>query len=168
MSTKRISPVTVEGTRLVFRNFAGEKGKFNKNGTREFSAVLPKELALQMLEDGWNVKQFKAREDDIEEPEFYVSIKIGEGGQPPKLVLINSRGRVDIPVDESDILDWVTIEKADLIINPYNWSVDGNSGIAAYIRSLYITVDEDELERKYADVPEADNIPYDEEEEPPF
>lgn len=164
--SNRVSPVTIEGTRLVFRNFAGEKGKFNKNGTREFGAVLPRDVAIQMKADGWNVKQFKPHEDDIEEPDFYILIKIGENGRPPKLVLINSRGRVDIPVVEADILDWVTVAKADLIINPYNWNVDGESGISAYLRSLYITVDEDELERKYANVPDADDVNYQEEEAP--
>lgn len=166
MTTNRVSPVTIEGTRLVFRNFSGEKGKFNKDGRREFGAVLPRELALQMMDDGWNVKQFKAREDDVEEPDFYILVKIGENGNPPKLVMINSRGRVDIPVDDADILDWVTVAKADLIINPYHWNVDGNSGISAYIRSLYITVDEDELERKYADVPDADSSTFTDEEVP--
>lgn len=166
MTTNRVSAVTIEGTRLVFRNFAGEKGKFNKNGQREFGAVLPRELALQMKEDGWNVKQFRAREDDVEEPDFYILIKIGENNYPPKLVMINSRGRVDIPVGEADILDWVTIAKADLIINPYHWERDGDSGISAYLRSLYITVDEDELERKYADVPDAGPAIIDDEEVP--
>lgn len=167
MTTNRVSAVTIEGTRLVFRNFSGEKGKFNKDGRREFGAVLPRDLALQMKEDGWNVKQFRAREDDVEEPDFYILIKIGENGNPPKLVMINSRGRVDIPVGEADILDWVTVAKADLIINPFHWDVDGNTGISAYLRSLYITVDEDELERKYADVPDADSSTFTEE-EPPF
>lgn len=167
MTTNRVSAVTIEGTRLVFRNFSGEKGKFNKKGERSFCTVLPRDLALQMKEDGWNVKQFKAREDDVDEPDFYVQVKIGDSGRPPKMVLINSRGRVDIPVEEADILDWVAIAKADLIINPFNWERDGNTGISAYLRSLYITADEDELERKYADVPDAGSAIIDDE-EPPF
>ena len=166
MTTNRVSAVKIEGTRLVFRNFSGEKGKFNKDGRREFGVVLPRELALQMKDDGWNVKQFRAREDDVEEPEFYILVKIGEKGNPPKLVMINSRGRVDIPVGEADILDWVTVAEADLIINPFHWDVDGNTGISAYLRSLYITVDEDELERKYADVPDADSSTFTDEEAP--
>ena len=156
MSTNRVSSVTIEGTRLVFRNFKGEKGKFNKNGDRTFCAVLPRELALMMKEDGWNVKQFKPREDDVEEPDHYISIKSGENGRPPKMVLINSRGRIDIPVEDAEMLDWVNIAHADLIINPYHWSVDGSSGISAYLGSLYITVDEDELEQKYSHIPDAD------------
>lgn len=150
----RIGPVTIEGTRLVFRNFMGEKGKFNKNGDRTFCAVLPEELALMMINDGWNVKRFKPREDDVEEPGYYISVKIGENSRPPKIVLINSRGRKDIPVKDSEILDWLNIAEADLIINPYPWSIDGNSGIRAYLGALYVTINEDELEQKYANVPE--------------
>ena len=88
MTTNRVSAVTIEGTRLVFRNFSGEKGKFNKDGRREFGAVLPRDLALQMKEDGWNVKQFRAREDDVEEPDFYILVKLGESGNPPKRRLL--------------------------------------------------------------------------------
>ena len=151
----RVSPVTIEGTRLVFRNFKGEKGKFNKNGDRTFCVVLPEELAQMMIADGWNIKQFNSREDDVAEPDHYVSVKIGETGRPPKIVLINSRGRKDIPVEDSEILDWMKIAEADLIINPYHWNIDGNSGISAYLGSLYVTIDEDELEQKYSNIPEA-------------
>jgi hypothetical protein len=55
-------------------------------------------------------------------------------------------------LDENSIetLDWAEIEKADLIVTPYAWTVGAKSGIKAYLKSLYVTVVEDELELKYA------------------
>ena len=151
-----MSSVTIEGARLVFRNFKGETSKYNRDGRREFSVVLPREIAKAMKKDGWNVKDFKSALDEGDEPESYVTVAIGNKGRPPRMVLINSKGQMNIDPDDCDIFDWVDIAKADLIINPYNWEMDGKTGIKAYLKSLFVTINEDELERKYADVPVVD------------
>lgn len=156
VTKKRIPPIVIEGTRIVFPNFSGNKTKFNKNGKREFNIILPKETALQMKEDGFNIKQFKARPEDTEEPEYYTKVTIGENGRPPTMVLINQKGRTTIEPDACEVFDYVRVASADLIINAFYWEMDDNSGYAAYLQSLYVTIEEDELALKYADVPDLD------------
>jgi hypothetical protein len=142
----------MEGVRIVFRNFRGEKKKYNKEGDRNFAVVLDDATAQMLLEDGWNVKQFKKREDDPpeEEAEFYlpVAVKYG-GGRPPRIVTVTSRGRKNLSEDEVEIVDWVEIKNVDMIVRPYNYNVNGKTGIRAYLKSMFITIEEDPLEIKY-------------------
>lgn len=142
----------IEDARLVFRNFAGAEGPYNREGDRNFCVLLDPETAENMLRDGWNIKFLKSREEgEIDQP--YIQVTVGFGkGRPPKLVMITSKGRTDLGEDECEIFDWCDISVADLIIRPYNWSVGGRGGVKAYLKSLFLTVREDELDLKYADV----------------
>lgn len=153
------SNVTIENARLVFRNFKGERNKFGSED-KTFGVVLPNDAADEMEALGWNIKQFKPRPEDEPGtiPDRYIIVKVGwESKRPPSMVLINSNGRKRIDPAECDIFDWVDIQNADLIINAHVWeNAKGESGVKAYLTSLFITVNEDELEAKYRDVPFAD------------
>jgi hypothetical protein len=139
-----------------FKNFSGEERMYNAPGDRNFNLRLPEDLAQQMINDGWNVK-FKDPRNEEEDGFFYLKVTVGfKGKRPPILVLITSKGRVDLSQHECDVLDWVDIEKADVIVNPSFWDVNGKVGIKAYLKALYVTIREDYLSQKYADVPYAD------------
>jgi hypothetical protein len=143
--------VLIENARIFFKNFAGKEGLMNAAGDRNFCVSLDRELADQMAEDGWNVKQGRPT-DDGEERDPYIQVKLGYKGRPPTVVMITSRGRTNLGEDEVEMLDWADIENVDLIFRPYTWSVGGKGGIKAYLKSMYVTIREDELDRKYADV----------------
>lgn len=155
--------VLMEGVRIIFRNFAGKETPFNRAGKRNFGVILPPDVAEAMLADGWNVKYLKPRDDDedpVETPWLQVSLNFDKG-KPPTVMLVTARGRTALDETTIEQLDWVDIaqddngnSKVDLIVRPYHWEVQGNSGIAAYLKSMYITIDEDELARKYADMDE--------------
>lgn len=152
----------IDNARIMFRNFAGREGQYNREGDRNFAVLLddPK-MVKSMEKDGWNVKYLKAREPD-EEPQAYLQVSVNYKGRPPRIVMIaNRRGRpvrTDVPEELVETLDWIEIAKADMILNPYEWSVSGKTGIKAYLKTLFVTVDEDELEQKYDDVPYANEL----------
>ena len=147
--------VVMEGVKIVLRNFAGKEGMYNREGDRNFSVLLDPKTAKDMAEDGWNVKYLKANPDYDEPEQAYLQVSVNFKGRPPRVVMINSRGRTDLDEDTVDTLDWIDINNVDLIVRPYEWTVNGKSGIKAYLKSLFVTVDEDELELKYSDVQDA-------------
>lgn len=148
--------ITIEGARLIFRNFSGEEGQFNPKGNRNFCVLLDPDLAERLEEDGWNVKHLKPREDE-DEPQAYLQVKVMFGKIPPHCILVTSKNKKTLTEDQVGMLDWVEIKNVDLIIRPYNYELrDGTRGVKAYLKAIYVTIVEDELELKYRDVPDAD------------
>jgi len=148
--------VVMEGVRLVFRNFTGKEGQYNREGDRNFGVVIPDNIAERMLADGWNVKYLKPRDEDEgeeEAPTPWLPVKVGYGkGRPPKIMMVTDRGRTALDEETVDTLDWADITNVDLIVRPYHYEVNGRTGISAYVQSMYVTIEEDELERKYAEM----------------
>jgi len=154
MSTPRdLGNLTIENARILFRNFRGEEGPYNAKGVRNFVLVLDNADGEQMKADGWNVKYLKPLEDG-DSPQAYVSVTARFDNRPPRVVMITSKGRTTLDEEAVEILDWVDIATVDLIVTPSSWTVNGNSGVKAYLKSIFITIAEDELELKYADVRE--------------
>lgn len=145
--------VLMEGVRIIFRNFAGKEGQYNREGDRNFSVLLDAQTAEAMGQDGWNVKWLKPRaEEEGEEPQAYLPISVNFKGRPPRIVLITSRGRTNLDEDTIESLDWADIINVDLIVRPYEWTVNDKSGVKAYLQALYVTIEEDPLEIKYGEL----------------
>lgn len=148
--------VLMEGVRIVFRNFAGKEQQYNREGDRNFAVLLDDDVANAMAEDGWNVKWLKPREDadegEEETQQAYLQVSVNFKGRPPRIVMITSRGRTNLGEDEVEALDWADIQNVDLIVRPYEWAVQGKTGVKAYLQSLFVTIEEDALEQKYADL----------------
>lgn len=147
---------TLEDVRLLFRNFGGKEGQYNRAGDRNFNVILPDEMAEDMIKDGWNVKPLKSRDED-EAPAYRLEVAVKfDGPRPPEVTMITQRGRTRLPEDLVDMLDYADIEHVDMIISPYEWSVNGRTGVKAYLHKIFVTIVEDDLELKYADLPEYD------------
>lgn len=147
--------LTFTDARLIFKNFKGEETPYNRAGDRNFCVVIEDEgVARQLLADGWNVKTLAPREEgDVER--YYIKVKISFRGRPPKIVMVTSRGKTEIPEELVDMLAYADMRTVDLIVRPYNWDVRGEKGVSGYLKTMYVTINEDELEVKYADVEDA-------------
>lgn len=162
----RLRPVTFEDARLIWKNFSGVEKQFNEAGNRNFHLILDEATYQAMKADGWNVKRKEPREEGAD-PLFHVEVAVSfrPGTRPPKCVLVTGDKQTvlgqhidgTIHADEINIFDMVAIKKIDLIINPYYWEANGNSGIKAYLKTIYVHQELDELEAKY--IQEAEDQP---------
>jgi hypothetical protein len=139
----------VENANLIFRNFTGKEGQYNREGVRNFAVTLDPKVADRMLNDGWNVR-FLASRDEGEPDTPYIQVEVNFKNRPPRVVMLTDTSRTNLDEQTVEVLDWADIRTADLIARAYEWTVNGKSGIKAYLQSLFVTIEEDALERKYA------------------
>jgi hypothetical protein len=155
MPQRVAATVNIENARLAFRNFSGKEGKFNPAGRRNFCVILDNKTGEDLARQGWNIKYLKPREEG-DEPQAYISVTVNyKGGRPPKIIVMTTRNKTFLEESSVHVLDWADISNVDLILNPSTWTVNGKTGIKAYLKSLYVTLNEDEFEYKYVDVPDA-------------
>lgn len=139
----------MENAKIRFRNFAGRPDEYTREGDRSFALVIEDEdLANKLREDGWNVKMRLPKEEGAE-PWYYLKVKVNFNGVPPKVVEVTSRNRVALNEDTVGILDTAELKSVDVEVSPYHWEVGGRSGITAYLKTLYATIEEDPFAAKY-------------------
>lgn len=158
ISRRENESILIDDARIVFRNFGGKPGQFNAAGQRNFHALLPPDVAAALEGQGFNVKYLRPREEgDIPQAHLKINVKM-DSNVPPKVFVINSRGRKQLTEDMLDILDWADFAKIDLIFNRYQraWP-DGRTTVTAYLQTFFGTIREDELELRYANVPEIES-----------
>jgi hypothetical protein len=148
-----IKPLSLENVRIGFRNFEGREGAYNRSGDRNFVVFLEPDLAQALAEEGWNVKFPKDNDNrvDPDEParDPYLQVTVGFDNYAANVFLISNGNPTRLGAEEAAMLDWAEIENVDLVLRPYEWTVNGKSGIKAYLKSGYFSIVTDAFAAKY-------------------
>lgn len=159
--------LVMENVRIVFKNFSGKEDKFNREGNRNF-CVLIDELneAERLAAMGWNVKYLKPL-DEGSDPQAYIQVTVSYKNIEPNIYMVTNKNKVRLSESTVGNLDSADIKNVDLIISPYNWEVNGKSGVKAYCKTMYVTIDEDVFAGKY-DFDHLDDPQFDDLDDIPF
>ena len=144
--------IVMESVQIGFRNFEGREGPYNRKGDRDFVVFLDPEFAEELDREGWNIKWPKPNdhinpEEDDRNP--YLPISVGFEFYPAKVYIISNENVTMVGQDEVEMLDWAELENVDLVIRPYEWEVNGNSGVKAYLKAGYFTIVTNAFDDKY-------------------
>ena len=75
----------INDAKIIFRNFRGEGGKFNRDGDRNFAVVIDdQDVADALVKEGWNVKIKPPREEG-DTPFMYLPVKVKFSGYGPRV-----------------------------------------------------------------------------------
>lgn len=161
MAYKVTDNLVIENARIRFRNFSGKGSQYNREGDRNFCVVIDDPEQAQALADqGWNVRATTPRSED-EDPMHYIQVAVKYDNFPPKVYLVTrtrtGKMRKNLLNEETvGSLDYAEIRNVDMVISPYNWVIqegtrNEKSGVKAYLKTLYATVEEDVFADKYDD-----------------
>lgn len=147
-----VENITIENARIIFRNLSGKPDKFNpQGGKRGFSVVIDdSKLAKDLQKEGWNIKEFKPREDEEGDPGHFLQVKVLYSDRSnPHIYLCTKKSKTMLNEETVGSLDYAEISSVDLVIRPYEYDVNGRHGISAYVKTMYVNVVEDEFADKY-------------------
>ena len=154
--------LVMENVRIMFKNFSGKEDRFNRAGDRNFCVLIEEwDEASRLANLGWNIKQLKPLEEGGD-PRFYLQVAVSYKNIEPNIYMVTNKSKVRLSESTVGNLDSADIKNVDLIISPYNWEVNGKSGVKAYCKTMYVTIDEDVFAGKYNfddELPDFDDIP---------
>lgn len=146
------TPITIRNARLFKTNFSGKEiPPYNPEGRRNFCVFIDDlKIAEDMEKDGWNIRWLDPRQEGDERKAF-LSVAVNFNNIPPKIVLVTSKGQTRLTEETVGMLDWAEKTSVDVTINPRHWDDNGRHRIKAYLRTMKVSIYEDELEMELED-----------------
>lgn len=135
--------VTIEGAEIIYHRWAGTVNEWNKEGKKSVSVYIPDDLLQPMIRDGWHINYTNAEEG--EEPRAFINCKINFAQFPPRIIMVTSSGMQQLTDKSIGILDDADIANLDISLVGNPWE----RGISCYVTKAYVTINEDELDKKY-------------------
>lgn len=128
----------IDDARLIYRNFTGRGDRYNREGDRNFSVVIPDaETADLIASRGYRVKVKPPREEG-EDPFITLPVKLKFNDRGPLVYLVSNGKQQRLTLETAGMIDHIDIVTVNLDIRPYDWVVNGDTGRTAYLQSIQV------------------------------
>ena len=85
-----------------------------------------------------------------DETTYILKVKVSYRFDAPNVFVLSQMGKRRLEEDTVGELDHLSISKCDISIVGSNWTIpSGDSGVTAYLRSAYVTLNIDPLDAEY-------------------
>lgn len=143
----------IKDAELIFRNFAGEEGRYNKAGERSFGVIIDDEQFAAILEEkGWNIRQLRPRDEYDDTPRYSLSVAVSyrlvSGVSPLKVTQLTRNGPLEIGENEIAQFDYADISRCDLVLRPYEWE---EGKMKAYLSEMVVRIEDSILDHLHFD-----------------
>lgn len=149
--------ISFDHVRIVYRNFEGREGPYNRKDDRNFSIVIPSEdIKNALVNDtnrygvGWNVKVKPSREEG-DAPFMTLPVKIKINRYGPNVYLETGRHTRKLDPENIGLIDRISIKDAFVDIRPYDQEIAGRAYRSAYLYSIKVVQDIDRFGEELAE-----------------
>lgn len=144
----------IEDADVIFRNFRGLEKKtphgdiVNAEGDQNFCVMIHDvDLANKLSDEQWNIKTLVDKE--TEELHYYLPVTVRFIPYPPRIVQQTGARRNYLDEESVKNLDNAFFKRCDIVIKPSHWTARGNSGVKAYLKTMYVDLEIDEFEEAW-------------------
>ena len=147
--------INIENTRFIFEtNFSGDpsRDRFRSTQRRANVIINNPDLAQELIDEGFNVRETRPREGEEEGfiPTYFIAIKANYDSKwPPKIYLVSGDSDpVLLDAETVGQIDQISVDNVNVQLNT-RYTENGNS---LYVRTMYVEqgVGNDPFAERYA------------------
>ena len=131
--------IEISNAKILWKNFTGELGFYNKEGGRNFCLVLSDDASVNFFkQNGYSVA---VKPSGVEVGEFirYLKVKLKFNNRKPAIILKSNNKTIRVDENLVSVLDSIKIKSVDMGIKPYHWELpNGEHGQIAYLSNMTV------------------------------
>lgn len=143
--------ITIKDCSVAYRNFRGIGGDYNNEGDRNFTVVVDEMTARALMNSGYNIRVQPGRREG-DDDRYLLKVNVSYRFSAPNVYVVDGGDRTKLTEETVGRLDGANIDRVDFSMTPSHWKKGPREGVAAYLKTLYVYLQVDELDREWNEI----------------
>lgn len=131
--------IEISNAKILWKNFTGVSGFYDKEGGRNFCLVLPDDASVNFFKQNGYSVAIKLSGVEVREFIRYLKVKLKFNNGEPTIILKSNNKTIRVDENLVSVLDFIKIKSIDMSIKPYHWELpNGEHGQIAYLNSMTV------------------------------